>query len=145
MLTAHAPFAKVFAVVRQHVVAILAQPQASPTDHFIPIEPARLVQADPDHAPLGKLRQGNLLNRTSTQPPGQSTVLHDPPSTYIDAVMCITPPWRNYVRTDTRLALGVESMIAGSAPEAMAAVAAQAPRLRIQAKGRGRDGRARMR
>jgi hypothetical protein len=70
MLATHAPFAKVFTVVRQHIVAILAQAQASPTDYFIPIETARLVLADPDRAPLGKFRQGNLLDRISTQPAG---------------------------------------------------------------------------
>jgi hypothetical protein len=66
--SADAPFAEVFAVIRQRMVAILTQSQASPTDHILPAEVACLRQPHPDLAALSELRKGNLFDWASTQP-----------------------------------------------------------------------------
>jgi hypothetical protein len=67
-LPAHAPLAEVFAVVLQWVIAILAEPQASPTDHLLRVEIAGLLRPDSDFATDRKLRKRNLFHGASTQP-----------------------------------------------------------------------------
>jgi hypothetical protein len=58
----------VFAVILQWVIAILAESQASPTDHFLWAEIAGLLQPDSDLATKRKLRKRNLFHGASTQP-----------------------------------------------------------------------------
>ena len=111
MLTADTPFAKVFTIVCQEAVAILADPQASATDHFVGIEPGRSLQTDPNGAPLRKLGLGNLLDWTSTQPARQAAVLDDASLAYVDAMVGIPATRRDQVRTDRWLALRIKRMI----------------------------------
>ena len=67
MLTAHTPLAEVLAIVREQVVAILAQPRAGSTGHLVTGGPAGFFEAKPDRASLSELRQGHLFHRTSSQ------------------------------------------------------------------------------
>ena len=93
----HAPFAEMFAVIREHVVAIFAKPRTSSMHDFISVELAWFPEAKPDWASPSELRQSNLFYRPSTQPEGYSAVLHNPPATHINAVMRITPTRRHHV------------------------------------------------
>ena len=66
----HAPFAEMFAVIREHVVAIFAKPRTSSMHHFISDELAWFLETKPDRAPPSELQQSNLFYRPSTQPVG---------------------------------------------------------------------------
>jgi hypothetical protein len=59
-----------FAVIREHVVAIFAKPRTSSMHHFISDELAWFLETKPDRAPPSELQQGNLFHRPSTQPVG---------------------------------------------------------------------------
>jgi len=132
MFTPHAPLAEVFAIIRQQVVAILAQARAGPANYFVPVGPTQFLDAKPDRASLSELRKGHLFHRTSTQSAGQASVLHHPSSTHVDAVMRITPTRRHHVRPKGRLQLRIERFIARQSA-AMAALPSKAMRLPMYA------------
>jgi hypothetical protein len=66
----YAPFAEVFAVIREDVVAIFAKPRTSSMHDFISVELAWFLETKPDRAPPSELQQSNLFYRPSTQPVG---------------------------------------------------------------------------
>jgi hypothetical protein len=125
----HAPFAEMFAVIREHVVAIFAKPRASSMHDFIPVELAWFLETKPDWVSPGELRQSNLLYGPSTQPEGYSAVLHNPTATHINAVMRITPARRHHVCTEGWLARRIKRVIDAAWIAAMAARLPKALRL----------------
>ena len=68
--TSHAPFAEMFAVIREHVVAIFAEPRTSSMHDLILVELVWLLETKPDRAPPSELQQSNLFYRPPTQPVG---------------------------------------------------------------------------
>ena len=103
-----------FAVIREHVIAIFAKARTSSINDFISVELAWFLETKPDRAPSSELQQGNLFDRPSTQPEKYSSVLHDPTATHINAVMRITPTRRHQVCTEGWLARWIKPMIAAA-------------------------------
>jgi hypothetical protein len=103
-----------FAVIREHVVAIFAKPRTSSMHDFISVELAWILGTKPNRAPPSELKQSNLFYRPSTQPKEYSAVLHDPAATYINTVMRITPTRRHQVCTEGWLARWIKRMIAAA-------------------------------
>src|SRR5580704_13872969 len=112
MLAAHAPLAEVFAIVREHAVAVFPEPQAGSPDHFLLIEPVRSHDTNPDRASMGKSRKRHFLDGPPTQSPRQAAVLNDSASADVDSVMRIAATRSYHVRTERRLTLGIERAIA---------------------------------
>jgi len=112
MLAAHAPLAEVFAIVREHAVAVFPEPLAGSADDFMLVEPVRSHDTNPDWSSLGKLFQGHFLDRPSAQSPRQSAVLHHPACTDVDSVMRVAATRSHHVRTERRLTRGIERAIA---------------------------------
>jgi hypothetical protein len=110
----HAPFAEMFTVIREYVVAIFAKPRTSSMHDFISVELAWFLQTKPDWVSPSELRQSNLFYRPATQPEGYSAVLHNPTATHINAVMCITPARRHHVCTEGWFARWIKRMIAAA-------------------------------
>jgi hypothetical protein len=115
MLATHAPFAEVLAIVSEEVIAIFPEPQSCSAHHRRRVMPARFLQANPDRVALAELHQRDLFHRTATQPAGESSVLHDPPLSRIDAVVRIPEPRRHHVRAKGRLTLGGQRSLRGPA------------------------------
>ena len=86
---AHAPFAEMFAVIREHVVAIFAKPRTSSMHDFISVELAWILETKPNRAPPSELKQSNLFYRPSTQPKEYSAVLHDPAARVVPDPRCL--------------------------------------------------------
>jgi len=68
-LAAHAPLAEVLAIVREHAVAVLTEPQTGSPHHFMLLEPVRFHDTNPHRAPLRKLRLWHFLDGPATQSP----------------------------------------------------------------------------
>jgi len=103
-----------FAIIREHVVAILAKAHSSATHDLMPVEPEWFSRPVTDRPSLCELRQRNFLNRASAESSRQSAVLHDAPLADIDAVMSVSPARRHYMCAEWWLALGREGPITGS-------------------------------
>jgi hypothetical protein len=103
-----------FAVIREHVVAIFAKSRTSSMHDFISVELPWFLETKPNRAPPSELQQGDLFHRPSTQPEKYSAVLHDPTATHINAVMRITPTRRHQVCPEGWLARWVKRMIAAA-------------------------------
>src|SRR5580704_1481399 len=112
MLAAHTPLAEVFAIIREHAVAVFPDPQAGSADHFMLVEQLPSHDAYPDRASKGKLRHGHFFDGPSTQFPRRAAVLYDLASADVDSVMRIAASRSYHVRTERRLKLGTERTIA---------------------------------
>jgi hypothetical protein len=113
VLAVHTPLAEMFAVVREHVVAVFSESRACATHYLVSIEPPGPRATNIDGASLSELRQINFLHRTSSQPGAQSAVLHDATLTYIDSVMRVTATGRYDVNAEGRLTPGIKGAITG--------------------------------
>lgn len=103
-------------VVRQHVIAVLAESRACSINDFRAIAPAIFLGTDPYRTPEGELRQRHFLYRPSVPAPRGSAVVHDATVADVDSVMCIAVARGYYMRSKGRLVPRIERLIAEPEP-----------------------------
>jgi hypothetical protein len=111
VLTAHAPFAEMLAVVPQHVIALFAEARTGTTNHLAPIVYPCLSGPNPDFPSVREATQRHLLDTTSAQ---AASVLQYLASTGVNAVVCVRTARGDDVRPEGRLLSRPERLIARS-------------------------------
>lgn len=85
---AQRPRAEVLAIIRQDVVAVLAQPRSRTLYHFAAIE-ASFVIPQPDAMAVGKMFERNFLHRSAPQSVRKASIVNDAPVAHVDAVVAV--------------------------------------------------------
>lgn len=94
-----APFAKMLAIVPEEMVPILAETGPRAIDDFLGSEPGRHTRSHPYAPPATEALERNLFHRSPGQEPGNGAAMDDLTRTQIDAMVDVSDPGRNEMRT----------------------------------------------
>ena len=101
--SAQAPLAKVFAVVADDVISILAKPAAGTENDILAVEAWIRVGAYGDGPAASEFPQRNLFHRSAAEAADETRVMDDPAVTHVEAVMDVAAARRDEMRGQWRL------------------------------------------
>jgi hypothetical protein len=96
---AQTPFAEVLTVVGQQPIAVFPHTRSCSADDLSNLEVGCCVRSHPDALSAREMKERNFFHRSSAQTVREPRVVNDRASTDVDAVMQITAPRCDKVRT----------------------------------------------
>ena len=96
-LAVQTPLTEVLAVVAEEAIAVLADPRARSTDHFLAVEADALVSSKPESVSASETSDRNLFHRSPVEGMYEGTVMNDLAAADVNAVVRIPKPRRNEV------------------------------------------------
>jgi hypothetical protein len=110
------PFAEVLTVIGQQPIAVLPHSGSSSADDLSNAEIRWRVRSHPDALPAREMSDRNFFHRSSAQTVREPRIVNDLASTDVDAVMQITTPRRDKVRTQRGLLVPDQKPVASELP-----------------------------
>ena len=96
---AQTPFAEVLTVIGQQPIAVFPHAGSCPADDLSNVEIRWRVRSHPDTLPAREMSERNFFHLSSAQTVREPRVVNDLASTDVDAVMQVTAPRCDNVRT----------------------------------------------